>query len=63
MYGAQTETLEPPGLSAGLGLVVAEPVGRRVRYELSDTKLAHALEDLLAVILTVDPICSCPIEE
>ncbi|XAS67007.1 metalloregulator ArsR/SmtB family transcription factor [Micrococcaceae bacterium Sec5.7] len=45
------------------GLVVAEPVGRRVRYELSDTKLAHALEDLLEVILTVEPICSCPIED
>lgn len=41
------------------GLVAAEPVGRRVRYELSDAKLAHALEDLLGTILTVDPICGC----
>lgn len=42
------------------GLVVAEPAGRKVRYELSDAKLAHALGDLLAVILTVEPICGCP---
>lgn len=41
------------------GLVVAEPDGRRVRYELSDARLAHALDDLLGTILTVDPICSC----
>lgn len=41
------------------GLVLAEPVGRRVRYELSDPKLAHALGDLLGTILTVDPICQC----
>ncbi|QDG62222.1 helix-turn-helix transcriptional regulator [Pseudarthrobacter sp. NIBRBAC000502771] len=41
------------------GLVAAEPVGRRVRYELSDPKLVHALGDLLGTILTVDPICSC----
>lgn len=45
------------------GLVVAEPDGRRVRYELSDARLAHALGDLLEVILAVEPICSCPIEE
>lgn len=45
------------------GLVVAEPVGRRVRYELSDSRLAHALEDLLSVILTVEPICTCPVPE
>lgn len=41
------------------GLVAAEPAGRRVRYELSDAKLAHALEDLLGTILTVDTICGC----
>lgn len=41
------------------GLVLAEPVGRRVRYELSDPKLAHALGDLLGTILTVEPICHC----
>ncbi|MCO4254504.1 ArsR/SmtB family transcription factor [Pseudarthrobacter cellobiosi] len=41
------------------GLVVAEPAGRRVRYELSDPRLAHALGDLLGTILTVEPICSC----
>lgn len=39
----------------GCGLVVAEPQGRRVRYELTDPALAHALGDLLGVVLTVDP--------
>ena len=41
------------------GLVAAEPQGRRVRYELSDARLAHALDDLLSTILTVDSICAC----
>lgn len=41
------------------GLVAAEPAGRRVRYELSDAKLVHALDDLLGTILTVDTICGC----
>lgn len=45
------------------GLVVAEPEGRRVRYELSDPKLAHALGDLLGVILTVGPVCTCDVPE
>jgi DNA-binding transcriptional ArsR family regulator len=43
----------------GCGLVVAVPEGRRVRYELSDPRLAHALGDLLGVVLAVDPE-SCP---
>jgi ArsR family transcriptional regulator, cadmium/lead-responsive transcriptional repressor len=43
----------------GCGLVVAVPEGRRVRYELADSRLAHALGDLLGVVLAVDPAC-CP---
>ena len=39
----------------GCGLVVAVPEGRRVRYELADSHLAHALTDLLDVVLTADP--------
>jgi DNA-binding transcriptional ArsR family regulator len=39
----------------GCGVVVAVPEGRRVRYELADQRLRHALEDLLGVVLTVDP--------
>jgi DNA-binding transcriptional ArsR family regulator len=39
----------------GCGLVVATAEGRRLRYELADGRLAHALEDLLGVVLTVDP--------
>ncbi|TDF95010.1 ArsR family transcriptional regulator [Arthrobacter terricola] len=45
------------------GLVVAESEGRRVRYELSDAKLAHALGDLLGVILSVEPVCLCAVPE
>src|SRR5216684_3563136 len=39
----------------GCGLVVAVPEGRRTRYELADQRLAHALGDLLGVVLAVDP--------
>ena len=43
----------------GCGLVVAVAEGRRVRYELADPRLAHALGDLLGVVLAVDPE-ACP---
>ena len=43
----------------GCGLVVAVPDGRRSRYELADARLAHALGDLLGVVLAVDP-SACP---
>lgn len=43
----------------GCGLVVAVPEGRRSRYELADQRLAHALGDLLGVVLAVDPE-ACP---
>jgi len=43
----------------GCGLVVTVPEGRRVRYELADPRLAHALADLLGVVLAVDP-AACP---
>ncbi|MBO3737684.1 ArsR/SmtB family transcription factor [Actinoplanes flavus] len=43
----------------GCGLVVTVPEGRRVRYELADPRLAHALGDLLGVVLAVDPL-ACP---
>jgi DNA-binding transcriptional ArsR family regulator len=43
----------------GCGLVVAVPEGRRARYELADARLAHALGDLLGLVLTVDP-AACP---
>jgi DNA-binding transcriptional ArsR family regulator len=39
----------------GCGLVVTVPEGRKVRYELADPSLAHALGDLLGVVLAVDP--------
>ncbi|WP_395726098.1 ArsR/SmtB family transcription factor [Nakamurella sp.] len=38
----------------GCGLVVAVPEGRRVRYELADPRLRHALTDLLGVVLAVE---------
>ena len=39
----------------GCGLVVAVPEGRRMRYEIADPRLIHALTDLLGVVLAVDP--------
>jgi ArsR family transcriptional regulator, cadmium/lead-responsive transcriptional repressor len=43
----------------GCGLVVAVPEGRRARYELADRRIAHALDDLVGLVLAVDPHC-CP---
>ena len=43
------------GCLRGCGLVIAEQQGRRTRYELADARLSHALSDLLAVVLAVDP--------
>ena len=43
----------------GCGLVVAVPEGRRTRYELADARIAHALGDLLGLVLAVDP-AACP---
>jgi len=37
------------------GLVVMVPEGRRARYELADARLAHALDDLLGVVLRSAP--------
>lgn len=42
----------------GCGLVVAVPEGRRTRYELTDSRIAHALEDLVSLVLVVDPECA-----
>lgn len=39
----------------GCGLVVRQPEGRRVRYELADGRLAGALRSLLELVLVVDP--------
>ena len=38
----------------GCGLVVSTPEGRKARYELADPRLAHALGDLLEVVLVTD---------
>ena len=46
----------------GCGLVVAVPEGRRARYELADPRIGRALEDLLGLVLAVDPAC-CPSSE
>ena len=43
----------------GCGIVVARPEGRRVRYELTDQRLAKVLRDLLRIRLTADPAV-CP---
>lgn len=41
----------------GCGLVVAEAEGRRSRYELADPRITHALNDILDLVLDVDPNC------
>lgn len=41
----------------GCGLVVAVPQGRRSCYELADPRIGHALDDLLGLVLVVDPSC------
>jgi len=41
----------------GCGLVVAVSEGRRARYELADPRIGHALDDLLGLVLAVDPSC------
>lgn len=43
----------------GCGLVVVQPEGRRSRYELADRRIGHALDDLVGLVLAVDPAC-CP---
>lgn len=43
----------------GCGIVVATPEGRQMRYELADPHLAHALRELLAVVLAVDTAVPC----
>lgn len=41
----------------GCGLVEAIPEGRRTWYRLADTHLAPALDELLRVVLRVEPDC------
>lgn len=41
----------------GCGLVVAAAEGRRSRYDLADPRITHALNDLLGLVLEVDPNC------
>ena len=57
--GAVAEVWHLPIFTLGCGLVVAVPEGRRSRYELADTRIGHALNDLLGLVLAVDPAC-CP---
>ena len=42
------------------GLVVAVPDGRRVRYELADQRLGHALDDLRTAVLATAADRTCP---
>lgn len=41
----------------GCGLVESVPEGRRSSYRLADAHLAPALDELLEVVLSVDPAC------
>ena len=42
------------------GLVTAVPDGRRVRYELADARLGHALDDLRAAVIATVTDRTCP---
>ncbi|ORT47793.1 transcriptional regulator [Frankia sp. KB5] len=42
------------------GLVVAVPVGRRVRYELADPRIGVALDQLRAAVVAVATESTCP---
>jgi DNA-binding transcriptional ArsR family regulator len=46
----------------GCGLVLVQPEGRRSRYELADQRIARALDDLVGLVLAVDPAC-CPVAD
>jgi DNA-binding transcriptional ArsR family regulator len=42
----------------GCGLVTGTQEGRRVRYELADPRLAHAIDDLASLTLSLAaPVC------
>lgn len=41
------------------GIVVGEPEGRRVRYEISDPHLTKAMSELVTVVLAVDDDAPC----
>lgn len=41
----------------GCGLVVSVPDGRRARYRLADPHLAPALDELVKLVVAVDPRC------
>lgn len=43
----------------GCGLVIAEPEGRRTRYEIADPHLSQALAGLVRVVLAVDDGAPC----
>ncbi|KAB1663227.1 Cd(II)/Pb(II)-sensing metalloregulatory transcriptional regulator CmtR [Pseudoclavibacter sp. CFCC 13611] len=43
----------------GCGIVVAEPEGRRTRYEIADPHLSAALDALIDVTLAVDEGAPC----
>lgn len=41
------------------GIVVGQPEGRQMRYEIADPHLAAALGDLLGVVLAIDENAPC----
>ncbi|MBX3099457.1 MAG: winged helix-turn-helix transcriptional regulator [Salinibacterium sp.] len=43
----------------GCGLIIAEPEGRRTRYEIADPHLAQALGGLVNIVLAVDEGLPC----
>ncbi len=46
----------------GCGIVVAEPEGRKTRYEIADRHIATALTTMMNVVLAVDDGRACTSE-
>ena len=46
----------------GCGLVTVSPEGRLARYDLAHPRIAHALDDLIGLVLSVDPACCATAE-
>ena len=43
----------------GCGIIIAEPEGRKTRYEIADPHITVALENLVSVVLAVDEDIDC----
>ena len=57
-YSPSTISQQLAQLERDAGVPLLVPEGRRVRYELADPRIGHALGDLLELVVGVDPGCA-----